>query len=162
MAQGGRYRKKKAEEGLIITSLMDIMSVLVIFLFKLYSAEGQILTNSDNLVLPLSLSQENPKDVRLQVAITQDWIMVDNIPVAKTPFVRGLNEISIPGVKEKLAFAMEQEKQMVKIGALAKVKGEVVIQSDKNMDYDVLYKVMATCGEEGFNAIRFAVMAKEE
>jgi biopolymer transport protein ExbD len=162
MATGGRYKKKKRSEGLIITSLMDIMSCIVIFLFKLYSAEGQILTNSDNLVLPLSLSQENPRDVRLQVACTQDWIMVDNIPVQKTPFVRELKDISVPGVKEKLEFAMEQEKQMVKIGALSKVKGEVVIQADKNLDYDVLYKIMATCGEVGFDAIKFAVMAKEE
>jgi biopolymer transport protein ExbD len=162
MATGGRYKKKKRSEGLIITSLMDIMSVLLIFLFKLYSAEGQILTNSDNLVLPLSLSQENPREVRLQVIITQDAVLVDNIPVQKTPFVRGLQDISIPGVKEKLEFAMEQEKQMVKIGALARVKGEVIIQADKNIDYDVLYKIMATCGEVGYNAIKFAVMAKEE
>ena len=162
MATGGRYKKKKRPEGLIITSLMDIMSVLLIFLFKLYSAEGQILTNSDNLVLPLSLSQENPRDVRLQVVITQDAVLVDNIPVQKTPYVRELESISVPGVKEKLEYAMEQEKQMVKIGALAKVKGEVIIQADKNLDYDVLYKIMATCGEVGYNAIQFAVMAKEE
>lgn len=162
MASGGRYKKKKRPEGLIITSLMDIMSVLLIFLFKLYSAEGQILTNSDNLVLPLSMSQENPKEVRLQVVITQDAVLVDNIPVQKTPYVRELQDITVPGVKEKLEFAMEQEKQMVKIGALQKVKGEVIIQADKNLDYDVLYKIMATCGEVGFNAIKFAVMAKEE
>ncbi len=162
MATGGRFKKKKRSEGLIITSLMDIMSVLLIFLFKLYSAEGQILTNSDNLVLPLSLSQENPREVRLQVIITQDAVLVDNIPVQKTPFVRELQDISVPGVKEKLEFAMEQEKQMVKIGALARVKGEVIIQADKNIDYDVLYKIMATCGEVGYNAIKFAVMAKEE
>jgi biopolymer transport protein ExbD len=162
MATGGRYRKKKREEGLIITSLMDIMSCIVIFLFKLYSAEGQILTNAENMVLPLSLSQDNPREVRLQVAITTENIMVDNVPIQKTPFVRELQDISVPGVKEKLEYAMEQEKQMVKIGALAKVKGEIVIQADKNIDYDVLYKIMATCGEVGFNAIKFAVMAKEE
>jgi biopolymer transport protein ExbD len=51
---------------------------------------------------------------------------------------------------------------MVKIGALSKVKGEVVLQIDKNMEYDVVYKVMATCGEEGFNAVKFAVMSREE
>lgn len=157
-----RFKKKKPSEGLIITSLMDIMSVLVIFLFKLYSAEGQILTNSDNLVLPMSMSQENPKDVRLQIAITNDDIMVDNVPVVKAKYVRELQDISVPGVKTKLEFAMEQEKQMVKVGALSKVKGEVIIQADKNIEYDVLYKIMATCGEVGFNAIKFAVMAKEE
>jgi len=154
-----RFKKKKREEGLIITSLMDIMSVLLIFLFKLYSAEGQILTNSDNLVLPLSISRESPTEVRLQMALTNDWLMVDNVPVAKTDYVRKLDGISIPSVKEKLEFAMEQEKQMVKIGALMKVKGEVVIQADKNIEYDIIYKAMATCGEVGYNSIKFAVMS---
>lgn len=155
----GRYKKKKREEGLIITSLMDIMSVLLIFLFKLYSAEGQILTNSDNLVLPLSLSRESPHEVRLQMALTQEWVMVDNVPVDKTDAIRKMEGISMPGVKQKLEFAMEQERQMVKIGALMKVKGEVIIQADKNIEYDVIYKAMATCGEVGYNAIKFAVMS---
>jgi biopolymer transport protein ExbD len=157
-----RYHKKKKGESLIITSLMDIMSVLLIFLLKIYSAEGSIMTNADNLVLPLSESRTSPKEVRLQVALTNDWIMVDNIPIIKTPAVRQSVEMLIPLIQQKLEYAMEQEKQMVKIGAIAKVKGEIIIQADKNLDYDVLYKTLFTCGYVGFNAIKFAVMSKEE
>ena len=57
---------------------------------------------------------------------------------------------------------MLQEENMVKIGALQRVKGEVVLQLDKNVEYDILYKLMATCGEVGFNNIKFAVMGREE
>jgi biopolymer transport protein ExbD len=158
----GRYQKKKRENTLTITSLMDMMTIILVYLLKSFSAEGQILTNADNLVLPLSTSKESPKETHLMVALTTDWVMVDNIPVVRTSQVREDEGISIPAVKEKLDVAMLQEENMVKIGALSRVKGEVVIQADKNIEYDVLYKVMATCGEVGFNAIKFAVMGREE
>ncbi len=159
---GGKMKRKKSGGGLLITSLMDIMTVMLIFLLKVFSAEGQILTNADNLVLPNSVSTEGPKDVRLQLALTNDWIMVDNIPVVRTPTVLKQEGMTIQAVKDKLAIAMAQEEMMVKIGALLKVKGELIIQADKNIEYDVIYKVMATCGEVGYNAIKFAVMGKEE
>lgn len=158
----GRYQKQKKEGTLTITSLMDMMTIILVYLLKSFSAEGQILTNADNLVLPLSTSKESPKETHLMVALTTDWVMVDNIPVVRTSQVREDESISVPAVKEKLDVAMLQEENMVKIGALSRVKGEVVIQADKNIEYDVLYKVMATCGEVGFNNIKFAVMGREE
>ena len=158
----GKLKRKKTGGGLLITSLMDIMTVMLILLLKVYSSEGQILTNADNLVLPNSVSQEGPKEVRLQVALTNEWVLVDNIPVVRTPVVRKQEGLTIQAVKDKLAIAMAQEEMMVKIGAFLKVKGELIIQADKNIEYDVIYKVMATCGEIGYNAIKFAVMGKEE
>jgi biopolymer transport protein ExbD len=148
--------------GLTITSIMDMMTIILVFLLKSFSAEGQLLTNADNLVLPNSTSKESPKETSLMVAVTNDWVLVDNIPVIRTQDVRKKEDISITPVKEKLEVAMAQEENMVRVGALSRVKGEVVLQFDKNVEYDVLYKVMATCGEVGYNAIKFAVMGREE
>ncbi len=158
----GRFDKRKKDPTLNMTSLMDMMTIILLYLLKSFSAEGQILTNADNLVLPNSTSKESPKETHLMIALTNDWIMVDNIPVVRTSSVREKESISIPAVKEKLEVAMIQEENMVKIGALQRVEGEVVIQSDKNIEYDIIYKVMATCGEVGYNSIKFAVMGREE
>jgi biopolymer transport protein ExbD len=141
---------------------MDMMTIILVFLLKSFSSEGQLLTNADNLVLPNSTSNKSPTESHLMVAITNDWIQVDNVPVVKTAEVRQASEISIPAVKEKLEVAMLQEENMVKVGALQRVKGEVILQLDKNVEYDVLYKVMSTCGETGFNNIMFAVMGRGE
>jgi biopolymer transport protein ExbD len=51
---------------------------------------------------------------------------------------------------------------MVRVGALNQVQGMVTIQVDKNMDFDVLFKIMYTCGEVGYNNMNFAVMEREE
>ncbi len=158
----GRIERKKRHAGFNITSLMDMMTIILVFLLKSFSSEGQLLTNADNLVLPSSTSNKSPTEAHLMIAITNDWVQVDNIPVSKTAEVRQMEGNSIPGVKEKLEVAMLQEENMVKVGALQRVKGEVVLQLDKNIEYDILYKVMATCGETGFNNIMFAVMGRGE
>ncbi|OGS37472.1 MAG: hypothetical protein A2293_11040 [Elusimicrobia bacterium RIFOXYB2_FULL_49_7] len=155
-------KKKKKTAGLTITSLMDMMTIILVYLLKSFSAEGQLMTNADNLVLPLSTSKESPKETHLMLAITNEWVMVDNIPVARTSQVREKDDISVTAVRDKLTLAMKQEENMVKVGALSQVKGEIVVQCDKNIDYDVIYKIMATCGEVGYNAIKFAVMGREE
>lgn len=163
-----RYVKSKKPGTLNITSLMDVMTIILVYLLKSFSSEGQILTNAENLVLPMSSSRTSPKEVSLGLYITYDWILVDNIPIVKTSEVRNnkwissVAGISVTPIKEKLEKTMEIEKNMVKRGALERVKGEIVMQIDKNIAYDVLYKIMATCGEVGYNHMRFAVMGKPE
>jgi biopolymer transport protein ExbD len=160
--QKGRFRKQKKEQTLTITSLMDMMTIILVYLLKSFAAEGQILTSADNLVLPNSTSKTNPKEVSLQMAVSTDWICVDNIPIIRTSEVRKMDEISIPKIKDKLEECMSNEERMVKIGEISRVKGEIILQVDKNIAFDVLYKTMATCGEVGYNHMKFAVMGQEE
>jgi len=152
--------------GLIITSLIDFFSIVVIYLMKSYSSEGSILTNADNLVLPNSMAITKPKEIFLQVAATQDMVLVDNIPVVPTDDVRRIpQDVPDPIVaklEEKLNASYAQEQQMVKLGALNKIQGNVVIQMDKNVEFDVLFKLMNTCGKVGYNNMNFAVMEREQ
>jgi biopolymer transport protein ExbD len=156
-------RKKKKRKGvpLTMTSIMDMMTIILCYLVKTFAAEGQLLTNADNLILPLSTSKLSPVKVGIGIAITSDWMLVDNVPVIRTPEVRSQEKMEIAPVIEKLDIAMKQEERMVKIGASARVSGEVVIQVDKNISYDVVYKSIYSCGQVGYNHVKFAVMSKE-
>jgi biopolymer transport protein ExbD len=152
--------------GLIITSLIDFFSIVVIYLMKSYSAEGSILTNADNLVLPNSVAITKPKDIFLQVAATSDMILVDNIPIVPTDDVRRIPMSNpdpiVTKLEEKLQTSYAQEQQMVRLGALNKIQGNVIIQVDKNLEFDVLFKIMNTCGKVGYNNMNFAVMEREQ
>jgi biopolymer transport protein ExbD len=165
MVQRGRRSKKKRREGLMITSMMDMFTIILVFLLKMYSAEGSVLTNADNLVLPNSISKTKPKDVNLQLAVTNDMILVDNQPVAPTEDARRIPmdepEPTVAKLEEKLASCYAQEEEMVKMGALNQIAGKVVVQMDKNIEFDVLFKVMYTCGKVGYNRMNFAVMERE-
>jgi biopolymer transport protein ExbD len=160
-----KYETPKSA-GLIITSLIDFFSIVVIYLMKSYSAEGSILTNADNLTLPNSVAITKPKEIFLQVAATNDMILVDNIPVVPTDDVRRIpQDVPDPLVaklEEKLNASYAQEQQMVKLGALNKIQGNVIIQMDKNVEFDVLFKIMNTCGKVGYNNMNFAVMEREQ
>jgi biopolymer transport protein ExbD len=162
----GRANKKKHDLPLQITSMMDMFTIILVFLLKSFSAEGSLLTNADNLVLPNSDSKKKPQEVNLQLAVTNDMILVDNLPLVPTDDVRKIPfddpDPIIGKVEEKLRSCFAAEEEMVRLGALNAVQGKVIIQVDKNMDFDVLFKVMNTCGKVGYNAMNFAVMEREE
>lgn len=151
--------------GLIITSLIDFFSIVVIYLMKSYSAEGNLLTNADNLTLPNSYANKKVTEVYLQVTASNDVIMVDNKPAVTTDEVRRIPptqaNLVIPKLKAKLEEAMKKEEEQVKLGTLNKVMGNVTIQIDKNIEFDVLYKLMMTCADAGYNVMNFAVMERE-
>ena len=161
----GRVRPKVISYSLNITSMMDMFTIILVFLLKMYSAEGSVLTNADNLILPNSISKKKPKEVNLQLAVTTDMILVDNQPVVPTDDARRIPQEnpdpSIVKLEETLASFYAQEEEMVKMGALNQIMGKVIIQVDKNIEFDVLFKVMNTCGKVGYNNMNFAVMERE-
>lgn len=162
----GNFVKKKGAVALNITAMMDMFTIILVFLLKSYSADGSILTNADNLILPNSISKKRPDgEVNIQVAITTDMILVDNQAIVPTEEARNIpHENSKPVIeklKEKLAACYQAEKEMVELGNLNEVSGKIVVQVDKNIEFDVLYKVMFTCGQTGYTKMNFAVMERE-
>jgi len=164
--QRGRAAREKKDLPLQITSMMDMFTIILVFLLKSFSAEGSLLTNADNLVLPNSQSKKKPTEVTLQLAVTNDMVLVDNLPIVPTEDVRKIPfdnpDPIIEKVAEKLKSCLAAEEEMVRLGALNAVQGKIVIQVDKNMDFDVLFKVMNTCGKVGYNTMNFAVMEREQ
>ena len=56
----------------------------------------------------------------------------------------------------------EEEKKAEVLGIIKEATGKVVVQFDKNIPYDIVTKIMATCGYAGYNNIKFAVTKKGE
>jgi len=162
----GHFKKKKENASLNITSMMDMFTIILVFLLKSFSAEGSILTNADNLVLPNSASKKKPSEVSLQLAVTQDMILLDNQAVVPTEDARNIppdaHDPVIAKLEERLNVCLNAEKEMVRIGALNAVQGKIIVQVDKNIDFDVLFKIMNTCGKAGYNNMNFAVMERDD
>jgi len=161
----GRAKVKKMDLPLQITSMMDMFTIILVFLLKSFSADGSILTNADNLVLPNSDSKKKPAEISLQLAITSDMILIDNIPVVPTDDVRKIPQTEadpvILHIESKLKACLALEEELVKMGSLSEVKRKIIIQVDKNADFDVVFKVMNTCGKAGYTNMNFAVMERE-
>ncbi len=145
--------------GLNITSMMDMFTIVLVFLIKQVDSEGNLLTSADNLVLPLSTSLKTPKEVNLSVVVDAEHVLIDNEKIEETEVVTKQDSLLVG----KMVPVLEEKREIEKKAALAKGEdaeeaGSIIVQLDKNMAYDVMYKVMATCGWSGYTNISFAVI----
>jgi biopolymer transport protein ExbD len=161
----GRGNVAKRDLPLQITSMLDMFTLILLFLLKSFSVEGSILANADNLVLPNSSSKRKPKSVNLQLAVTSEMVLIDNVAVMPTDDIRKLPPDApdpvIHLIADKLSACRAQEEELVKSGALHARTEKIVIQVDKNIGFDVLFKIMNTCAKAEYTAMDFAVMERE-
>ncbi|MFC1586647.1 biopolymer transporter ExbD, partial [Fibrobacterota bacterium] len=89
-------RKIGQEKGeLNITSMMDMFTIVLVFLLKNFATEGNLLTSADNLVLPVSTMSENPAEVAMNVVVDQDWVLVDDQQVMKTADAKSQDSLNL-------------------------------------------------------------------
>src|SRR5512136_413263 len=73
-------RRRKRTTGTVklnLTSMIDMFTLMVVFLLKNYSAQGQLVTPAQGLLLPTSSIEKNAGEA-LSVKISQTAIMVEN------------------------------------------------------------------------------------
>lgn len=157
-----RKIKRQEEAALIITSLIDVFVIVLVFLLRTISAEGNLLTSADNLVLPMSARAKSPTEVSLTIVGDQKNITVDDHVLASTPEVRKQDSLIVKPVLDVLLKKREEERKAEVLGIIKEATGKVVVQFDKNTPYDIVTKVMATAGYAGYNNIKFAVTRRNE
>ena len=156
-----KTRKYSEDVPFSLTSMMDMMTIILVFMIKNIDAEGQLVTQAENLVLPNSTSKVQPKEVSLTVVVDNGFVVVDNEKIVPTADVLAQDSLLV----EKVNAVLEERRQIEKDNALATnlpadEAGRIIVQIDKNIPYDAMYKVMATCGFSGYTNIAFAVMMK--
>ena len=157
-----RKIKRQPESGLIITSLIDVFVIVLVFLMRTVSSEGNLVTSADNLVLPLSAHSKSPTEVSLVIIGDPEEISVDDQPLAKVEAVKLQDTLIIKPVLDVLLKKREEEKKAEILGVIKESTGKVVVELDKNTPYSVVTRIMATCGFAGYSNIKFAVAKKGE
>jgi biopolymer transport protein ExbD len=129
-----------------------------VFLIKQIDTEGQLVTAAENLVLPNSTSMKVPKEVSLSVIVDHSWVLVDGQQVVESTIVQEQDSLLVAALDAVLREKRESEKAaLLARGESDEGGGNIIVQLDKNTWYDVMYKVMATCGVSGFTNVAFAV-----
>lgn len=153
-------RKRNVQVSLKLTSMIDMFTILLVFLLKSFSAEGQIVTISPDLRLPESTAQKSPEPAST-IAITDEWVLLDGDQIVTVKEVMSLNKLLIPGLAtglENLKTVSETVGQMTMDMGFT---GKISIQGDKEIPYQLLKKVMFTCGQIGYNDILLTVTKME-
>jgi biopolymer transport protein ExbD len=141
----------KIEGSLNMNSMMDMMTIILLFLLKSYSTGGALATQSASLVLPTSFRTDKPKK-EVNVSVAKDAILVNEIPLMATADV-GADQMMIPQLQRKLTEYAAQENQL-EIEAGKEFTHEVIIQGDRGIPYEILIKVMYTCSKSDFYKMR--------
>ncbi len=157
-----RKIKRSEMPGLIITSLIDVFVIVLVFLMRTVSSEGNLMTSADNLVLPMSQRSKSPTEVSLTIIGDHKNITVDDKVMANTEDVRKQDSLIVKPILDLLIEKRAEEQKAEVAGVIKESTGKVVVQFDKNTPYTIITKIMATCGYAGYNNIKFAVSKKSE
>lgn len=140
-----------------LTSMVDILTCLLLFLVKSFSVDTPM-TPVPGITLPSSTSDEQPEE-SFVVAITGPHILVDGQRVADVAEVAASPDIFIASLGERLAEIREQKEEIARLrGAAEASLGPVTVQGDRTIEYRLLERVIYTLGREGYSEISLAVI----
>jgi biopolymer transport protein ExbD len=136
-----------------MTSLIDILMILLAFLIKSFSVEGDLVTQSPDLELPVSTSQ-TPAKPACTIEITRQAVFSEGTMITELNRLGGSDSLEIPSLSAWMTA------QKLKIADTAG-KFEVLIQADRETEFEVLKKVMFTCSKAGFADFSVLVIKDE-
>lgn len=186
-----KRRKEREAEGEIkelnITAMMDMMTIILVFLLKSYSATSINMASSGELAPPISTTRLAPKDT-VAVTVTrcshsnavlndknQDCkegsgsVMVmdklifkynnDRIP---SEFKQGGKDgMLIVPLRDALVREVDRQKKIASYNRAAQLSGELSVVGDKRMPYRMLTEILYTAGQAELDNYRFVVIKSE-
>lgn len=138
-----------------LNSMMDMLSIILVFLLANSSAEEQDFVIAKNLALPNSNSSLGFTKA-VQVKLSKRELTVEDTFVAKVTGKK-LVGVDIDGDKIVPLYNMLQRYRTL---SKEMDKTTVVFQADKKFPFELLNKVMRTCAMAGYPNFRFAIQKK--
>ena len=167
-AMARKKRKEREAEGEIkelnITAMMDIMTIILVFLIKSYATSSITTTSSEDIRPPISTTRLTPKDT-VSVTITRKHILVGD-KVKATLINSEVNKADLAGrLIVPLDQALKKEGEKLKFIAErnpgAPFTDEVSVIGDKKVPYDLLLTVLYTAGQNELMNYRCVVVQKD-
>lgn len=184
-----RRRRSRLPHGfeLQLTSMMDVLVIIVVFLLKSYAASTNSFATVPGMKLPISASQDVPPD-SLQVIVTPESITFEsekileftqtaaNLGAApsdgsgyafkKTDLDEGGRRIvslydALMKARDKAEFLRRKSKTRDDEGKPLPFQGVLAIQADKRVKYDTVRRIMYTAAAAGYRTFRFLAMQRE-
>ncbi|MGE5843643.1 MAG: ExbD/TolR family protein [Syntrophaceae bacterium] len=148
----GRNNRRGEGLGLNLIPMMDILTVLVLFLL-FHSFNGEL--PEQRLELPTSVVETRPRET-LAIVVNPEAVMVQGEPVVSTSELFEDRIGVVAQIRDRLA-ELERE-----IGTMPSEGKEITLLADKTIPFKVLKKIMSTCTASGYGRISLAVVQKAE
>ena len=168
--------KRSAVAVLQVTAMVDMFTVLAVFLLQNYATTGHVIHIAEDVELPSAgtVRELKPSNV---VVISPNEISFNNEKVADFTAIKEQEDWAVPGLDEMIKKSIEEGEEEKKslanqIRDAVNKNSEVVedeidsfrkmtIQADKEVDFLTIKKVMYTITNAGIYEINFAVLKVE-
>ncbi len=162
MRQNALHKRKSKRPSLVaytsMTSLMDMFTIILMFLLSTFSADTANISASKKFTLPQSTATA-PYKQRLGIQITTDEILVEGIVVTTVREALASEELLIGPLHEALEAEAKKSIFIAESNLEMELSREVVIQGEKSIPFKLIERVMFTSGQIGYNNISLAVMS---
>lgn len=147
------HKRQKKGFSLMLAPMVDMMSILVIYLITNFSATGEAFFVGRDIKIPQATKgqamQSNPL-----VTVLKDKVIFDALDSSSrsgVTFLEDVNDGNSPRLRQKLAEIRRLEVQIRGPEAASQIN----IQADETLDMEEVKKVMKVLIDEGWNVINF-------
>jgi biopolymer transport protein ExbD len=152
-----------------ITAMMDMMTIILVFLLKSMSASSASIPQSGDLAMPKSILTTEASQEGLAVLISKSHIVVDDGPVCPVPadsthgiegkYKRsGPNDLYIVPLANALQSWRERDRQIRIATGKDPSSSEAIIIADAGTPYRLLVEVLFTLGQTEFAKFHLMVL----
>ena len=164
-----KKRKDREAEGEIgelnLTAMMDMMTIILVFLLKSFSATTVSMSASQDLKPPVSTTRQTPRDT-VAVTVTPTAILVGEKSVVvlkngQIPADKLNGQRLVVPLSDALKKEVDKLKWIADKNPAAPFNGELSVIGDKRIPYDLLLTVLYTAGQNELQNYRFVVIQNE-
>jgi len=154
-----------------ITAMLDIMTIILVFLLKTLGESSASVPQSRDLMLPKSIIQTQPSQEGVRVTISKTQLLVGNDKVLDLPssqslaqsgvearHKRGANSLYIVPLGNALASARQIDRALREAKGLDPASSEAIIVADSTIPYRLFIEVLFTLGQNEFGKYHLMVM----
>jgi biopolymer transport protein ExbD len=154
-----------------ITAMLDIMTIILVFLLKTLGESSASVPQSKDLMLPKSVIVSQPAQEGVRVTVSKSQILVGDDKVLDLPnsqslaqsgvearYKRGANSLYIVPLGNSLQEARKIDRAVREAKGLDPSTSEAIIIADNTTPYRLFVEVLFTLGQNEFGKYHLMVM----
>lgn len=165
--QARKWRNRDAQYTLQLTAMVDMFTILLVFLLKSYTTSSVQMATVDNIHVPISQSAIEPAEaLRMHVSLKGVYVDDEKIidltegQISKAE-IDQKDKKFVKKIFDELEKHAKKSRDIASANSTHEFKGDLILQADQNLDYAVLKKIMYTSMIAGYANIKLGLMGME-
>jgi biopolymer transport protein ExbD len=152
--------KASGYASIMLTSLIDVMTILTIFLLMNFSANGEVLYMTKDIKLPDAYHGAMLERAPV-ISVSAEAVTFDGKMLLQTADLERGDVLNVPELEDALRDEKRRYEQIHANDPDHPFRGLVNVQADRRIPFKVIKRVMFACNQSGFGNINFAALSRE-